>query len=160
MVSWNELLDAEPELGGRVQGAFERQVHHTMATLRRNGSPRISATEVDIRDGEMWLGSMWQARKALDLLHDPRVAIHCGTTDPDPDDPHAMPADAKVAGRAVEVTDQAILDEFAEKAPPGPFHLFRVDIDEVVVTFVGDPPDHMVVDFWTTAHGRRTVRRT
>jgi pyridoxamine 5'-phosphate oxidase-like protein len=159
MVSWSDLEQREPELAARVRAIFGRQVHKTMATLRRDGSPRISATEVDFFDGEMWLGSMWQARKALDLVRDPRVAIHSGSIDPGGDD-RGVPGDAKVAGRALVVDDPAAVARVAEKAPPGPFHLFRVDVDEAVVSGVGgDPPDHMVIDFWTVAAGRQTVKR-
>lgn len=156
MVSWNELEQREPELAAQVREIFDRHVHKTMATLRADGSPRISGTEVDFHGGDAWLGSMWQARKALDLLRDPRVAIHSALGDLEDGT-----ADAKIAGRALAVDDPAEIARVAEKAPPGPFHLFRLDIDEVVVaTVAGDPPDHMVIDFWTTTAGHRTVKRT
>jgi len=156
MVSWNELEQREPELAAQVRTIFDRHVHKTMATLRADGAPRISGTEVDFHGGEAWLGSMWQARKALDLLRDPRVAIHSALGDLEGDDT----GDAKIAGRALAVDDPAEIARVAEKAPPGPFHLFRLDIDEVVVaTIGGDPPDHMVIDFWTEAGGRHTERR-
>jgi hypothetical protein len=158
MVSWRELEQREPELADRARKIFDRYVHKTMATLRQDGSPRISATELDFHGGEIWLGSMWQARKALDLLRDPRVAIHSGTADPDDT---AGLGDAKISGRAVESTDPAEIARVAEKAPPGPFHLFRVDIDELVVTGTGgDPPDHIVVDFWSATGGRRSIKRS
>jgi hypothetical protein len=39
----------------------------TLATLRRDGSPRISGTEVEFTDGQVWLGMMPGSLKALDL---------------------------------------------------------------------------------------------
>lgn len=159
MVSWSELEKLEPDLVERARAIFDRHVHKTMATLRSDGSPRISGTELDFSGGELWLGSMWQARKALDLVRDPRVAIHSASYAPEAAG-EAGAGDAKLAGRAYESDDQAEIDRVAEKAPPGPFHLFRVDIDELVVSWAGgDPPDHMVVDFWTATGGRRTVKR-
>lgn len=157
MSSWDDVIGAVPDLAEKAQATFDRHRHKTMATLRRDGSPRISAIEADFRDGELWLGSMPGAVKARDLLRDPRLALHSASADPDEMERGA--GDAKIAGRAVEVTDPDVLAEFAKGAPPGPFHLFKVDVTEVVVLHVGDPPDHLVVDFWTSDGGRRTVKR-
>ena len=47
-----------------------------LGTLRADGSPRISPCEVDLVDGRLCFGMMWQSHKALDLLRDPRLAVH------------------------------------------------------------------------------------
>jgi len=157
MTSWGEIERREPVLAARVRGVFDRYVHKTMATLRADGSPRISATEVDFFAGEAWIGSMGQARKTLDLWRDPRVAVHSGTAGPEDID---GAGDAKIAGRVVAVTDPALVARVAGSAvAPGPVHLFRLDVDEIVATDVGDTGDDLVVDFWTAATGRRIVRR-
>ena len=78
MASWSEFAAAAPELAERVQERFDAHKHKTMATLRSDGSPRISGTETQFPDGELWIGSMWKAVKALDLQRDPRFAIHSG----------------------------------------------------------------------------------
>jgi Pyridoxamine 5'-phosphate oxidase len=158
MTTWDDFAAAAPDLADEARAIFERHRHKTMATLRRDGSPRISGTELQFKDGELWLGSMPDARKAQDLLQDPRVAIHSNSADPKEMETESA-GDAKIAGRAVEVTDADLLAEFGQDAPPGPFHLFRLDVNEVVVTKVGDPPDHLVIDFWTATAGRRTVQR-
>src|SRR3954454_13597988 len=98
MASWSEVEAQAPELTARARTLFDAFTHKTMATLRRDGSPRISGTEVEFRDGEMWLGSMWRSMKALDLQRDPRFALHSGSVDP----PN-WTADAKVAGRVEEI---------------------------------------------------------
>jgi hypothetical protein len=67
-------------------------------------------------------------------------------------------ADAKIAGRVEEVTDperKAIV--LGEAAPPDRAHVFRLDITEVVVIGVGDPPDHLVIESWH--EGRGLTRR-
>ena len=76
-------MEAEaPGLTVLVRGFFDARVHKTLATLWRDGSPRISATEIDFADGELWLGSMWRSLKALDLRRDPRFALHSGSVAP------------------------------------------------------------------------------
>jgi hypothetical protein len=149
MPSWSEVEAEAPELAARAREIFDAHKHKTLATLRRNGSPRISGTEVEFADGEMWLGSMWKSVKALDLQRDPRFALHSGSADP-PD----WTADAKVAGRVEEITDPerkaAII---GDEPPPGPAHLFRADIIELVVTGLGDPPDHLVIESWHEGRG-------
>ncbi len=148
-----------PALAKAVQGRFEAHLHHVMATLRRDGAPRVSGTEVAFRGDDLWVGSMWQAVKAQDLRADPRVALHSA-----PIDPTMADGDAKVAGRAVEVTAPDEIESWVQggpeerRPPPGPFHLFRLDVEEVVLVTVTE--DHLVVDSWTPAGGLRRVDRT
>jgi len=116
-----------------VRARFEAYKHKTMATLRKDGSPRISGMEASFSDGELWLGTMSGSRKALDLRRDPRLALHSATNDAE-----MAAGDAKIAGTAVEVSD----------------HRFRVDLTEVVLTSLGgDPPDHLVIESWQQGKG-------
>jgi hypothetical protein len=163
MASWKEIESAAPELAARARAAFDAHRHKVLATLRRDGSPRISGIEASFTDGELWLGMMPSSRKALDLRRDPRLALHSATEDP-PDDPTAWPGDAKLTGRAVEVDDPAMLarlgaGEEGDGADGGGAHLFRVDITELVHTRVGDPADHLVIDFWREGSGQRRMER-
>ncbi|MET7468822.1 pyridoxamine 5'-phosphate oxidase family protein [Micromonospora sp. NPDC005222] len=88
MTWWSDLVAAEPEFAARVRARFAVRKHGTMATVRRDGSPRISGTEFEFGDdGQLRLGSMAGAVKALDLRRDPRVALHSPTEDAPPDDP-------------------------------------------------------------------------
>ena len=94
MASWDEVSKAAPELSAAVQRVFDAHIHKVMATLRRDGSPRVSGTEVSFRDGDVWLGSMPDALKAHDLRRDPRCALHSS-----PSDAEMTGGDAKI-GRA------------------------------------------------------------
>ena len=47
MATWTEFSAAAPELAERVKATFDAHKHKTMATLRKDGSPRISGTEVE-----------------------------------------------------------------------------------------------------------------
>lgn len=147
MARWQDVIDSEPEFAAAVQALFEARRHKTLATLRRDGSPRISGIECDFRSGEVTFGSMRGARKADDLRRDPRLALHSPSVDPPDDpDPAAWPGDAKVSGRAVEIT-----------ADGAGSHAYRIDIAEVVWTKVGGP-DHLVIRLWRPGLPLKTAR--
>lgn len=147
-VSWSEVEAAAPELAAAVRACFAVRKHCTFATLRADGSPRISGTEVEWSGGELWIGSMAGAVKALDLLRDPRLALHSPTVDPVDGDESAWLGEAKLAGRAVEVP-----------APTGAGHRFRIALTEVVHTRVGTPADHLLVTSWHPGRGLQERRR-
>jgi hypothetical protein len=148
MASWSELEVEAAELTALARQYLDLNKHKVLATLRGDGSPRISGTEVNFAEGELWFGSMWGAVKARDLQRDPRFALHGGPVDPDA----GWTGDAKLAGRAEEITDpervRAINGEHA-----GGSHLFRADISELSVVRLGDPPDHLVIEAWHAGRG-------
>ena len=141
-MTWAEFEAAEPEFAARVRALMSSRKHLTMATLRRDGSPRISGTEVEFADGELRIGSMPGAVKALDLRRDSRIAIHGPTTDP-PADPTPWPGEAKVAGIAVEVDSGAA------------FHRFVIDVREAVITGLNQAGDGLLIESWTPDRGYR-----
>ena len=51
MPTWNEFAAAAPELADRLRERLDAHVHKTIATVRRDGSPRISGTETILADG-------------------------------------------------------------------------------------------------------------
>ena len=156
MASWTTFEQAAPELAASVAALLDAHRHKTLATLRRDGSPRISGTEADLRDGELWIGSMPGALKARYLLRDPRFALHSGS-----DDPPEWPGDAKLAGHAVEVTDPAAFEAARSKeTPPGPFHLFRLDLHEVSTVGLTEDRKALVIRLWTPEGGVREMTRT
>ncbi|WP_217914545.1 pyridoxamine 5'-phosphate oxidase family protein [Miltoncostaea marina] len=149
MARWGDVEAEVPELAAEARGFLDAFTHTTLATLRRDGSPRISGTEVVIARGDLWLGSMWRSVKALDLRRDPRFALHSGSADPP-----AWRGDAKLAGRVEEVTAPDLVREVnGEAAGGGRSHLFRADVTELVVIRLGDPPDHIVIESWHEGRG-------
>ena len=154
MASWSAIETEAPELAARAREFLDAYVHKTLATLRRDGSPRISGSEVIFAEGELWLGSMWRSLKALDLQRDPRFALHSGSPDPDA----GWRGDAKLAGLVEEIEDEERrLRIFGGKGGPGPAHLFRCDIAELVTVTLADPPTHLVIESWH--EGRGLTRR-
>lgn len=157
MATWQEFSELVPETAERVFERFEAHRHKTMATIRADGSPRISGTEVPIKFGEVWLGGMTGTKRFADLRRDPRVAIHSAS-----EDAAAWTSDAKIAGRAVEVTDPATQAAFrgaAEEVPEGAFELFRIDVTEAVVVRLSDERDRLLIDVWHEGGPARTVER-
>jgi pyridoxamine 5'-phosphate oxidase-like protein len=158
VAGWGEIEAAAPALGRAVRERMGAHRHATLATLRADGSPRISGIETDFREGELWLGMMTGSRKALDLLRDPRMALHSGTEDPEPSPAAGSVIDATIAGRAVEVADPEVPATFATE-PGQRFHLFRIDVAEALLIAIGDPPDHLLIDVWREGRGVRRLRR-
>ena len=149
MARWVEVCEATPEFAARVQAAFERNKHMTLATVRRDGSPRISGTEIRFEDGDVFVGMMARSRKALDLLRDPRVAIHGPTADP-PDEPREWLGESKLAGRAIEVPNED---------PDDDSHTFRIDVSEVVFTRINDAGDRLRIESWHPGRALEVVER-
>jgi hypothetical protein len=155
MATWKEFEHEAPELAERVRARFEAGRHKTMATLRRDGSPRISGTEVEMSDGDLWIGSMWQALKARDLQRDGRFAIHATPSDPET----FAGGDAKIAGVAVEVTDPAVVLAHNGEVTQGPSHLFRLDLREASVVRHNEAGDALVIEVWRPGEGVRRMER-
>jgi hypothetical protein len=155
MPTWAEFEQAEPEFARRVQQLFDAGRHKTIATLRADGSPRISGIECEFADGNLRFGSMTDARKGADLKRDPRFAIHGPTFHPEEGKESEWPGEAKIAGRAV-LAGPIASDEGSEQ-PDG--EMFSADITEVVVTGLDDAATKLVVESWTPARGLRRVER-
>lgn len=135
MADWQEFTETAPELAKQVRARFEAAESHVLATIRRDGSPRVSGTEVEFTGRHIMLGSMLDARKARDLRRDGRFAIHAcpGST-----------GDVKLAGVAAEVTDPVEIEAVQGDAPP--CHLFCLDLAEVVMTKVENTT--LVITLW------------
>lgn len=141
MASWSGVEAAAPELAERVKERFQSTGLGLLATLRADGSPRISGTETQISDGLLTIGSMPGAVKARDLLRDPRVAIHGPTVDAPEGRESAWAGEAKVAGVAVVIES------------PDDSHRFAIDVREVVLTRLNEAGDALVIESWHDGRG-------
>ena len=154
MARWAEVEEQAPELAAAAREFFDAFTHKTIATIRRDGSPRISGSETNFRDGELYIGSMWRSMKALDLLRDARFALHSGSPDPTA----GWRGDAKLAGRAEEITDAERVKE-VNGGEVGKSHLFRLEITELVVIRLSEARDALVIDSWHEGRGVTSLRR-
>jgi hypothetical protein len=151
VTAWREVEQAEPEFAERVRVLFDGHRHKTIATVRADGSPRISGIEAAFEDGELIFGSMAGARKGADLRRDPRFALHSATIDPVEGAEAQWPGEAKISGRAIGAGGSA------GEEPDG--DSFRADIAAVVHTHLDEKATMLVVDWWTPEHGLRRTER-
>lgn len=155
VTSWGAIEREAPDFAGRVRSLFDAGRHKTLATLRADGSPRISGVECEFVDGELRFGSMRGARKGADLRRDPRFALHGPTFHPVDGNEAAWPGEAKIAGRALPA------GPITTDGDPGQPHgeSFVADITEVVVTGLDANASRLVIEWWTTGRGIRRVER-
>ena len=157
MPTWEAFEQAEPDLAGRVRRLFEAGRHKTIATLRADGSPRISGIECEFVDGDLRFGSMSDSRKGADLHRDPRFALHGPTFHPEEGKESEWPGEAKIAGRAIPAGPVSPDDGGEGETPEG--ETFVADITEVVLTGLDDEATMLVVESWTPERGLRRVER-
>jgi hypothetical protein len=159
MATWHEFEQEAPALAAAIGARFDAHKHKMLATLRRDGSPRISGLETTVHRGELWLGMMPGSRKSLDLQGDPRFALHSAPVDLD-----LVGGDAKVSGRAVAATPEeeadfvAFLTGEGTPPPPGEMDLYKADLTDASLVQVEG--DHLVIDLWRSgATPSRQTRR-
>jgi hypothetical protein len=162
---WSAVEYAQPRLAGL---AWERLVAPgvvLVATIRQDGTPRLSPVEPYVLDGDLWLSVMWQSTKARDLLRDPRILVHSVITNRD-----GTEGELKIRGTARAEHDLAVQRRYAGavagslgwKPEPGRFHLFAVDIDQVTFIHYDPPTGDQHVAMWPPSRefGRRATSAT
>jgi hypothetical protein len=148
LTSWSDVIADAPNFAERVSAAFRAGTNKTLATIRSDGSPRISGTELEFVDGRITLGMMPRSRKLADVLRDPRVALHSPTLEPSA--VGTLDAgDAKLAG---------VLVEFPDPANPTGMS-FELDVSEVVLTTVDVARGLLVVESWHPGRGYEKFER-
>ncbi len=155
LVAWSEFEHSDPELAALVKARFDSHQHAVIATLKADGSPRLSGMEAPIRSGQIWLGMTPGSRKATDLRRDPRYALHSA-----PDSELLPDGDARIEG-TVSTADPDQRAEFiaGHRHPiddPAKMVLFTARISKAVLVRVA--ADYLIIESWTPARGRRTSR--
>jgi len=158
---WSEMTESQPRLAALVRERLIDPGVLLVATIRRDGTPRLSPVEPLVLDGDLWLSMMWQSTKARDLLRDPRILVHSVITSRD-----GAEGEVKLRGAARDEPDPAVQRRYAAAVAaslgwepvPGRFHLFGIDIEQV--TYIAYDPSgsgdqHVVM--WPP--GREFVRR-
>jgi len=159
MATWSEVTGLAGDLAAKIQARFEAHGFGLLATIRRNGFPRISGIEPLFGD-ELWLGMMPNSQKAADLMTNPRLSLHAAT-----EDKNVANGDAKVTGVAhvIDEEEEVVLFRKAferhtgQKLPPGPMHLFGVDVTEM--SFLAVQGDHLLIEWWRPGNEVQTVKR-
>jgi hypothetical protein len=159
MASWGELAAAAPALATSGRELIDRFRFVYIATLRRDGTPRISVVEARIVGGELAMSMIPGTLKACDLLRDPRLAVNAPLEHPD--DPNE---EFKLRGRAVEIRESQLKEAVAAAiegtsgwCPPLDWHFFSVDIAEAA--FIAWNAGVMRMVRWSLDEGVREVER-
>jgi hypothetical protein len=155
MRRWQDFEHLEPDFAARVQRLFDAGRHKTIATIRADGSPRISGIECEFADGDLRFGSMTGARKGADLHRDPRFALHGPTFHPVEGKEREWPGEAKIAGRAIP--SGPVTTGESSEGPDG--EMFVADITEVAITHLNAEGTKLVIDSWTPERGLRSIER-
>jgi hypothetical protein len=137
-MSWQTFAAAAPDLAAFAQEQFAPGRVALVGTIRADGTARISSVEPHIMEGQLYLGMMWQSRKALDLLRDPRLLLRNAVCTSTGDE-----AEISLRGRAVEIHDPdlrqryvaAVAERIAWQEPH--FHLFAVQIESAALVQYG-----------------------
>ena len=153
MSTWQQFAADAPQVADPVRARLQSAPHHVLGTLRRDGSPRLSGSEIFWQGPDLLIGSMAGAVKAQDLRRDPRFSLHAHPADQDLDG-----GDAKLSGRAVELSGQRRQEVLQEHPTAEQASLFRLDLSEAVLTEIGDD-QHLVIKRWRPTDGVTAFKR-
>lgn len=161
MATWTEFAAEAPQIAELAERRLAATGLMMLATLRRDGFPRISPMEPVLADdrlvlheGRLWLGMMPGSTKARDLQRDGRFGIHTATADK-----MVAEGDVKMWGVATQVTDHATLAQFSDDIFVSVGHRFEVgdfdafDVDLLGASSVAMRDDTMFVTTWRPGAG-------
>ena len=150
-MTWHELEAVAPEIARKGQERLDQARVALLATLRRDGSPRISPVEPYLSHGHLLFGAMSRSLKTRDLLRDPRCVLHSAITGPD----HGE-GELKLYGRALEAEA-----EIRAGCTEGWWHrrsheiatVFAVTIDQATFVSWHLETGQMTALRWSATHG-------
>ena len=157
---WSMVEEQQPRLAAASRQRLIEPGVVLVATIRRDGTPRLSPVEPFLLDGELWLSMMPTSRKASDLDRDPRVLVHSVIVSRDGGE-----GEFKVRGVARDEPDLEVQGRYAAAVgpalgwspTPGSFRLFAVDVlDITVIRYESETGDQFVTR-WPS--GGEFVRR-
>ena len=144
-MSWHDLETAAPEIARLGRERLDQARVALLATLRKDGSPRISPIEPYLTQGHLLFGAMSWSLKTRDLFRDPRCVLHSAISAPEGGE-----GELKLYGRATEADDQtreSCREGWWLERPPDAATVFALSIEQA--TFIS----------WDTARGQMTARR-
>ncbi|WP_262851080.1 pyridoxamine 5'-phosphate oxidase family protein [Mumia quercus] len=157
---WSDLVSRQPRLADAARRRLLDPGVVLLASVRRDGTPRVSPVEPFVLGDDLLLSMLWGSTKAKDVSHDPRILVHSIVTGPEGTD-----GELKLRGRAVPVDDRDVQSRYAEavgealgwRPQPGRFHLFRVDVEHVAFVRWDSSANDQLVTTWPP--GKEYVRR-
>ena len=135
-MSWQKLVDGNPELAAYGTARFENRVAY-IATTGKDGAPKVHPVSPTLRQNRLFVFMYPTSPKAHDLQRDGRYALHCAVESSD-----GGAGEFYVRGRAQQVHDPALwelvrpghAEEFNTK-----YILFEFSVEQAFsMIYVGD----------------------
>jgi hypothetical protein len=140
MASWSEFAEQAPTIaeGGRALFYQHGVPLAYLATIRKDGGPRIHPVCPIVHGDELWLLIGDHSPKRWDLLRDGRYALHAFPV-PKGDD------EFMVAGTAVHVTEHSTIEDVeaalkATGASSSEHTLFRLSVERALLSLYEPDP--------------------
>jgi hypothetical protein len=161
-VDWATFVDEAPDLADAVTPLLQRTAHHVLATLRRDGSPRVSGTEVQFVGRELVAGCPAASAMARDVQRDGRFALHTNPGAPTMDGGDAKlagVAELHTAGALVDALISSLRDAADHPAPPDGVALLRFGLTQITHTAIHPDGDRLVIRTWHPGRAVESVER-
>jgi Pyridoxamine 5'-phosphate oxidase len=142
-MSWQNLIDGNPELASYGAGRFENRVGY-LATVRPDGTPQVHPVSPILRNNRLFVFTYPTSPKAHDLQRGGAYALHCAV-----EDNSGGAGEFYVRGKAQQISDPADwervrpghADEFNVK-----YILFEFSVEQAFsMIYIGD---NTVVNRW------------
>lgn len=162
MLRISDLAALAPDVATPLIERFRATHLGLLATIRADGSPRISPIEVMVHDGGLFVGMMPGSTKWRDVVRDPRICLSTPVADSSD-----VGGDGKIFGVARPIADQDVADDLIRlHAAASGFDpeailgspMFEVTVDGAA--WQGVEGDTMVTHSWNERDGYRHRRRT
>jgi Pyridoxamine 5'-phosphate oxidase len=149
-MSWQNLEVSAPEIARLGKERLDQARVALLATLRKDGWPRISPVEPSLSQGHILFGAMSWSLKAHDLLRDPRCVLHTAITGPDSGE-----GELKLYGFAIEA-DKHVRDScqgwWAER-PSSDAIVFGLEVEQAAFVSWNTERGQMIVRRWSPQRG-------
>jgi hypothetical protein len=135
-MSWKDLETARPELAAFGAERFRRFSVAYLATIRKDGSPRVYPVTPIVGQGHLFLFMEPTSPKGHDLRRDGRYALHCSVSNSSGESGEFF-----VSGHARFIDDPAtrkLAAELATYAPADRYVLFELDVENASSTAYTD----------------------
>jgi Pyridoxamine 5'-phosphate oxidase len=157
-MTWSDLELAAPEIAEAGKARLEETRIALLATLRRDGSPRISPVEPFFAERHLLFGAMAWTLKVRDLERDPRCTLHSAITGP-----NAGEGELKLYGRAIEADDDlraACREGWWTEEPREAARVFTLTVEEAAFVTWDYERGEMTVRRWSPDAGFQTRQRS
>jgi hypothetical protein len=107
--SWAYLEKAAPEVAAQARAVIDQWSFMFAATIRRDGTPRLSPVETHLVAGHLALAIIPQSHKASDITRDPRIVLQSPIAEAD-----EPGAELKLRGRATALSEGDLRERIAD----------------------------------------------